>query len=168
MCLVRENFFSSQCLRKLPSIILLLCPSLRVSSCEIISNLHLSVLPCGHLFTIPHFFIMALPGKRDSVLHALLPSAIHRLYGTTSLHGLSACLWLPGPIYAFKLVLSTLCQSAYSFFPHRHLAGLLLLASVGLVIIFLFASSIRTCPERVGNIIFRCKFNASRLHASTG
>lgn len=92
----------------------------------------------------------------------------HRPYGTPSLHELSACHRLPGPIYAYMLVLSLLCQSAYASFPLCYLAGLLLLASISLVIISLLLSFIRTCPEQVGNIIFRCKFNASRLHASTG
>ena len=119
-----------------------------------------------------------LPVSSSSCASSSLPCCAAGFYplcsapiGCTAQHRNMGCLPAIGclvSLTAFMLVLSLSLSIGYSFFPLCYLAGLLLLASVSLVIIFLLLSFIRTCPERGGNIIFRCKFNASRLHASTG
>ena len=138
-----------------------LCPLLRFSPCEIISNLHL-------------FF----PVSSSSCASSSVPFCAEGFYplcsapiGCTAHYRYTDCLPAIGCLVSLtpsRMYCPCLCQTAYSFFPPCYLAGLLLLASVSLVIIFLLLSFIRTCHKRDGNIIFRCKFNASRLHACTG
>lgn len=92
----------------------------------------------------------------------------YRLYGTPSLHRLSACHRLPGLINAIMLVLSLSLSNRLFILPSLFLGWPSSTCFRQPGHHFPFASFIRTCPERGGNIIFRCKFNASRLHASTG